>query len=274
MTASQSVLAGQGLFRTKRPVVSSGDGVIFDTSVKSIFIGPDSDFSEYGVYYFDPADQFSVKLATITQDRPFTGRIDSLNGSTPPSLVQVTSAGVQLNRGAQFFIIPENNFDILGAFALRNGIIFPNIDLIGAFSSSTQVPQSRSDFYFDTELSLAAGVSAGRYFFPTFGRRSFTAGIESGFTDQTWTILGLRTPNSGPGGGVSITRDLLPFTTTNPAGPGPNKWTVFHYESTVAGSWDFVEIIVLNGAAFPGSDPELAGSPQSLFFSSSDRQGG
>ena len=58
--SQKSVLSGQQFSRINRRVSTNGISVEVDVGAAAIFVGPDSDFACYGVYYFDPSSDFKT----------------------------------------------------------------------------------------------------------------------------------------------------------------------------------------------------------------------
>jgi hypothetical protein len=67
----------QGLYRINQPAVNNGDIFRLDQSFRTVVVGPQSDFAEYTLYYYDPVRDLRVNLAAVTSDQPWIGRLDA-----------------------------------------------------------------------------------------------------------------------------------------------------------------------------------------------------
>ena len=263
--ASESVRQGQEIYRFKRAVKTTGFGVEFDVSTKAIVVGPESDFAEYRVVYFDPTRQLLATLATITPSRPFIGRLDSRMDIQPSGLTTKTATGKPIPQTGRLVVVPENDFDIT-AFTNLGGegvIKDPIADLIGYTSDVALVPEGRSNFRLDTAIKIGLGEEITHYI-PSYGRRaiSFANRIPGGSPIEV-SLLGFSFTNRNETAGVGTVIDGI----ANQAG-----FVTAHYESTSKGGYDYIGVRISGIAA---NDPEnFDDGGYRIVVTMSDEQGG
>jgi len=68
--SAQAVLDGANAFRLKQEVGSSGDIWEIDSSAAAIYVGPDSDLTEYRVTYYDPTAPNQLRTADFSVGGP------------------------------------------------------------------------------------------------------------------------------------------------------------------------------------------------------------
>lgn len=262
--AQKSVLNGQQFSRVHRRVSTNGVSVEVDVGASAIFVGPDSDFACYGVYYFDPSTDYKViQLATINANRPFVGRLAANLTEMPTPLVSRTVSGVKIDPRARLVIVPEDGFDRVGFSAsvpepILGGFLNPRIDLIIANTERIPVVVGRSESKIDFALKLPdfATVPVTGYLVPCYGRRELT--ISAGWVEggaapgpaPTVTVQGIRSTNND-----STLQDAL----LTGVAIGGLVDTLLHYvadDPAGTGAYDYLIIFVFTAAGFAGSNPE------------------
>lgn len=259
MTAAgnSAILAGQDFFRVKQRAALTSFAVESQQSVQGIYVGPDSSYAQYKVYYADPANQLTYELATITPGRPFLGNLQSLLASVPRNLAQQTIPGgvpIPANK-ARIIVIADDTFDRVALQdILANGpieILDPVFDIVAITNSKVQVLQSRADVVVDTALNIPANaVDATKiWFLPTYDRKSFTIQTGGGghaAPDFQMQVDGVKFSNKNKARTINLSGPLID------AGAG----FFFHYENTVSGSFDYIAITTLSVGGFAGNNPE------------------
>lgn len=163
--ASQATRLSQDFYRINQPAESNGDIFKLDIGIRAIIVGPESDFSEYSLYYFDVTKQSSINIATVTVDQPWIAPIAARLDATYPNS----------NQKGFLYIVPKD-FYIPGSFLLASGsntIFAPNIDIIAYTKDPAQIPDKRPRRCIESALVLPGG-DVSKVFLPVYGRKSFT----------------------------------------------------------------------------------------------------
>jgi hypothetical protein len=293
---SNSVLQGQQFSRCKERLSTNGFAVEVDVAAAAIYVGPDSDYFEYGVYYYDPSNNYDVKLATITPFRPWVGRLQADNVVEPPKLVQRTVTNKDIDPKARLLVIPEDGFDRAAFFGGEGaadrvfGFFDPRLDIIVANTERIPPVTGRSDFRFDTALLIppTAERAFSNYYFPVYGRRRWTLSMQwiDGESPTVFPpnpqpdvlVFGLRSSNNNE----RMEQSLLGSTGVLFPAVDNVGTTVIHYQcdqlkgpasrvngnihdayvppstqQNPLGCFDYVEITIRTlGDDFPGANPE------------------
>jgi len=276
--ASESIRQGQQIYRYKQEVESAGFGIELDISTQAIVVGPDSDFNEYSVIYFDPTRGLRATLGTITPDRPWIGRLDSRVDLQPGKLTTKTVGGLDIpyNTG-RIIVIPENSFDIrdFEPFGSQNFVVQkPVADVIGYTSSANFVAEKRANPKVITPVFVEPGTEV-RYFFPFYGRRCFTFVTTDSNLEASLLGVNFLTSNTSPF-----------FSTEFPIGVNFDASQVrYHYETNITGrngqpnsldSYGGYDYLIVRFSAPAGSnDPaDFDDGGYNFLLSTSDEPGG
>lgn len=166
--ASQSIINnGQDVFRINQPVVNNGDIFRIDQSVQAIAIGPQSDFSEYTIYYLDSALQVAQELV-INPDQSWVGRLGAREDITYPNS----------NTQGSIIAVPRNLFipdAFIPQFADANVVYRPRVDLLFYSKGAQQVPDKRPPRIWRSALNIPADPpnSSLESLFPVYGARQW-----------------------------------------------------------------------------------------------------
>lgn len=264
---SESVIQGQAFYRIKKLANNSGDIFPVNISAKAIVVGPESDFAEYTIYYFDPVKNSRVSVATLSSDQPFIGRLGvDLSDSYPSSAI-----GSLPPIPGQLFIAPRDLYN--SAYFTATGIVNayrPRIDLLVYTKDVPVVPDKRPTYRVRTAMQGSAAV-VNVAAFPVYGRRALSMrAISTDGAVRNFTLRGLKFTlpirTDPPGSAAAIVETLAAGATSgslndyisasfnedmliNDAVPG-NFTGGFEIP---VGRWDYV--VVLSDAA---SDPSAA----------------
>lgn len=188
-TAEQAFVGkGEGFYRIFQRARGNGDIFRLNQPVKAIIVGPQSDFSEYTIYYYDPLKRLSVNVANISSDQPFIGdiraRLDQIYGGTV--------AGARTGLPGELVIIPKNVYS--PSTLLSSGgvdtLFAPSIDLLLYQEIPSVIPDKRPSKSIRVAVQRSSG--ANYVHIPTYGRRVWNAAfVYSDATPNTFSKLDL-----------------------------------------------------------------------------------
>ena len=188
-TAENAIInQGEGSFRIFQPALGNGDIFSIDQSVRSIAVGPQSDFSRYTVYYFDPLTAQTVNLTTIDKRQPYVNdlkvRLDQKYTGT--------QAGVRDRLPGKLIVTPGELF-IPSAFFTAPGTnttFLPQIDLLFNTTPPQSISTARTPKIIRSALQLASAVNRVRI--PVYGRKTWSVSVVYAFTTpNTITVVDL-----------------------------------------------------------------------------------
>lgn len=156
----------QEVFRIKQDVVNNGDIFRIDQSVRAIAVGPQSDFSEYSIYYLDSPIQAAEELI-VNPDQSWVGRLDAKENVTYPNSDVLGS----------LIAVPKNLYipDAIPSSFDRTLIYPPRVDLLFYTQGAEQVPDKRPPRTWRTALNIPADppLSSQETLFPVYGARQW-----------------------------------------------------------------------------------------------------
>lgn len=261
-SSEKPVLLGQDHFRLTTVLASPGDMYESEVSALAFAVGPDSDFSEYQLTYFNPDRATSVAQAIISPDRDLVARIDARNDVVYPG-----PPGSPRRKG-RILINPVEIWDArfrpLG-FGADDKIAFeiPLLDVLQYFTSAPSVTPQRSDKIFRYQYMQVPNdpTKSTWLVIPCFGRKSgfFTFINKAAIVTTTVRVLGVKASISGAPGIVGTFQQQL----MAPVALLSDQSTTYKFLSSVDGLWDMFAIQFQNysGAAIPttvtlSDDPE------------------
>jgi len=235
MSSVQSVLSGQNYYRILSEFTSSDIVFPVENSMTAALVGPESDFDEYDLTFFDPTTS-TVQKIVVTKDRPWFGRLDSLPSSLLPNGVPNVIS-----------VSPRNLFDAVSL-----------AEASGADSPIVKIPTIDFVVYFGGDLPQAAGRSSRRItlpvsvlldkassvIIPVFGRATWSIallrnGNSGAFTFGVQGLRLIRTVNLGSQSAQVVALKVATVLPTNP--PNQDKVSVDHvHNSSLAGYFDYV----------------------------------
>lgn len=167
------VIAGRNTFRINQVVDSGGAIFEVDTSILNAYVGPNSDFSQYDLTYYDPQRASGLNQTRVASDTPFAGRIDALLRTTIPATGQVARINATT---ANNYAPGGPTLNIPGPVTAEVTLIPPEFDLIFAIGPIDNPPVKRADknYYFpDPDVGGGETSFVQRFIaVPTYGRAS------------------------------------------------------------------------------------------------------
>jgi hypothetical protein len=170
------VIAGRNTFRINQEVDSGGAIFEIDTSILNAFVGPNSDFSNYAITYYDQQRASGLNQTIVSSDTQFAGRIDALLRTQIPSTGQPARILVQtLNNYA------PGGPDLQLLDPTEVTVVRPTFDFISAIGPIDNPPTKRGDrTFFFPDQPTGGGVGTTRQFIavPIYGRNKITITAE------------------------------------------------------------------------------------------------
>jgi len=163
----------QQLVRLNTLVNGPGEIYEMDSSVKAIAFGPDSDFNNILLTYFDPnIPATQLGSIRVSGQYPFGGGVIPRIDQTYPSS----------GRRGRLFVSVADNYatgylpQLPSAYNVAKdtiSFVIPTLDLIGYYTAPPTLPSKRSDKSFLYQSHSAAAGVGGVFWrvFPTFGRK-------------------------------------------------------------------------------------------------------
>jgi hypothetical protein len=151
------------------------DGDIYESKVgcHAIALGPESDFSQVNIAYWDSSQQGNMGRAVVDPQRAFVGQVSAFNDQN-----QVYTPS---NVPGHILFWPNNLFNVEyrpGGFTAdarsRLDIVIPVLDVIQYFTPVDSLPVQRIDkHYHYQQLPLPFSIAEGHYFLviPFYGRK-------------------------------------------------------------------------------------------------------
>jgi hypothetical protein len=285
-----AVLNGGSFYRLKQTLQSPGDIFEIDSSAAAVYVGPDSDLTEYRLTYYDEQQPNELQTADISVNGPFVGQLASLLDTTITATGQkarILANAIDLYQPGFIRVFPT-----IGN-AARTVMVPPQVDLIWSFTPDIpDVPNVRADRTFRfTRVPFDDETTAGGtdILIPAYGRRSITVQVQQAalgaqtFIDFYKIIFrpGLTASQSPQQvdvqsaglkvGGVSIpTQQTYVLRASNDFSLETNSAAVLNYRDPirgVIGVFDYLCISIYGGPL------EVAGGTlDSLFVKLSDRE--
>lgn len=207
---------GQNFFRLNTPMVSPGDLYVSEVGAGAFAIGPESDFANVAINYYDKAQPGFMNSVIVSSDRPFVGTVGAFNDSSyQPS-----------NTPGRILIHPTDLYnpllpvqDIVGVdFPIdETFFIAPQIDVVQYFDSPPSVFPARVDktFMLQRALQNPAGDpnSTAAIIVPVYGRRTISYRFQP-ITAGNPSLFGLVAVNFAVG-------DINGYAVYAPDGTGP-----------------------------------------------------
>lgn len=174
-----AVLSGGSFFRLKQPLQSPGDIFEVDSSAAAVYVGPDSDLTEYRLTYYDPQQPTQLQTADISVNGPFVGNLSALLDT------KVSTTGQKARLMAQVIDLYQPTFQrefTIPPFAPARSILIPPVvDLIWSFTPDMpEIPNVRADRTIRLSRVPFLGNGSGDetdILVPTYGRRMVTIQI-------------------------------------------------------------------------------------------------
>lgn len=254
-------------FRLKTTVESPGDIYEFTQAGMSFALGPESDFSEVNLWYFDPLAQNNSKLnkTTITPGRYSSDRIQaSVAERYPIAKIGNTASPGQPGGRGRILCAGANKYDstFLPYGNPATGTIQPNdiinyhkpvLDVIGFFGQQPSFSPLRADKEINIQQGLFGFYPAGAsewHVIPIYGRRLITVQFFNGDPVSENVYLYLASLASGSGSGTNFTspkKHTQKLVATLTAGYTQTDSAVI--SSQVNGQWDLLLIKFANSTA-------------------------
>lgn len=172
--ASESVLAGQPVYRIFQESIQYPTLIEVDESAQAIVVGPQSDFGSFDLYYPDILVASGIAKATITPDRPWLARTNAnLADSYKPVAKSIPTAPGKL-------LIVPSDFEVpfTGIFPPKP-LFEPVVDLLVYTSSLPAILPKRTTRIFKGPTAITdAANNPVSYSIPTYRRRFTTIIID------------------------------------------------------------------------------------------------
>ena len=214
VNSENSVLGGGSFYRLKQPLQSPGDIFEIDSSAAVVYVGPDSDLTEYRLYYYDSQQQTQIQSADISVGAPFVGSLPALLDT------KVTTTGQK----ARLLVSPVDLYDpnyeaaiILPPLGLpvppglgQTIHVPPVVDLIFSFTPDiAALPNGRADRTIrlqNIEFAGDTGAERTDIFIPCYGRRQIVVDVVQDFNAANTANVSLSTVTFDSGGFFSSVR--------------------------------------------------------------------
>lgn len=283
-----AVLTGRSFYRLNQVLQSAGDIFEIDNSAQAVYVGPDSDLTEYRLTYFDRDQPLTINTADISVNGPFVGllavELDQRIAATG-SLARILCQSVELFEPG--FV----RTDAVGTpIAARSIFVPPVVDVIYSFTPDIpEVPNVRSDRtvrFSQVPFDGALPAEATDILIPTYGRRLITIQAIAGASVELELRKVIFEQGSTPGDSPALINTLAPLTFGGLASPAQRTFVLRSSRdsqgdqnvtaietiernpiSDTIGFFDYLIISVRRGPVGAG-----AGILPSLFVKLSDRE--
>lgn len=176
LNSDSSVLRAGSFYRLKQELQSPGDIFEIDSSAFAVYVGPDSDLTEYRLTYYDPDAPNELATADISVNGPFVGQLSALLDT------KVSGTGTKARLLAQTVDLFQpgftRGFSIAPFGAARSVLVPPKVDLLWSFTPDIpDVPNVRADRTFRfTDVPFDDETAGGGtdILIPAYGRRTVT----------------------------------------------------------------------------------------------------
>lgn len=234
------VLGGQEFFRLNTLVASPGD--IYESEVGSLglAVGPDSDFANYVVFYYDENNATSVSQLSVSPDRDTLGRVDARN--------EIVYPGAGSRRGRILIslgdiydpsILPSQFNIIVSEDSIE--YVTPVIDVLQYFINEPSVTPQRSDreYRFEYMKPPVVATKSSYIIVPTYGRKSgcMTVTNNDGTNIVTTSVYGMKLTTNAAAAQSTL------YTAAIAAAGGQGR---FSFVSSTQGIWDVWAIRLAN----------------------------
>lgn len=181
--SNTTILKGQKFHRIKTRAVDSGDLFRVQSSAQAIVVGPESDFSEYFAYYYDPVQPGLISKLRLSTDQPFIGQLNATLADNYPTQPQ---NNVLTPIPGEIIIVPGELYNpealkFLAQGPFLNGIeanYIPQIDLLFYFDEPAAIPDKRPPLKIRNAIqTAAAGAAPSIVSIPVYGRRSMSMSV-------------------------------------------------------------------------------------------------
>lgn len=210
-------------FRLKTTVESPGDIYEFTQAGMSFALGPESDFSEVNLWYFDPLAQNNSKLSktTITPGRFSSDRIQaSISERYPIAKIGNTASPGQPGGRGRILCAGANKYDSTflpfmvdssNAGTIQNNDVInyhkPVLDVIGFFGQQPSFSPLRADKEINIQQGLSNFYPPGAsewHIIPIFGRKTVSIQFFNGGGPSVTLNAYLASLAAGSGSGTSF----------------------------------------------------------------------